>query len=116
MFEIYFLFLRLELFKSDLKMKAKLINDMYTQKCNYESSLKEQQSKCEKLSARIVHLSSTLQHCIALVKQQKECLNSLMKDVVKHKMFSKEFIQNFGVEVNNIVAALKKKVAYINKI
>ena len=88
-------------------MKAKLINEMYLQKRQYESNIQEEQSKSEKLSSRISHLSTTLQCYKAFLRQQKESLNSLRKDVLEHKMLSKELLEK---KVNRVTEILKKKV------
>ena len=93
-------------------MKAKLINEMYLQKRQYESSIQEEQRKSEQLSTRISHLSSSLRHYNALLSQQKESLCSLRKDVLEHRMLSKEIVLCFGNEINRVTERLKKKVEF----
>ena len=107
-----FVFFRLELFKSDLKMKAKLINDMYTQKRQYENSKQEEQNKSKQSSAHISHLSSILKHYNVLVSQQKESLHNLRKDVLDHRLLSTEIVVSFGNEVRRVTERLAKKVEH----
>ena len=94
-------------------MKAKLINDMYLQKRQYESSIQEEQSKSEKLSARVSHFSSVLHQYNALIRQQKQYLNSLKKDVLEQKKLSKQIVLHFGAQVTKCTEMLKNKVVFI---
>ena len=91
-------------------MKANLINDMYSQKRKYESSIKGEQSKSDELSAHNLYLSSTLQKYKTFIKEQKESLNSLKKDVCEHKVLSNEAVLYIGARVKKASETLHKKV------
>ena len=93
-------------------MKAKLINEMYAQKRQYESSKQEEQSRLEQLSAQISHLSSSLKHYNALVSQQKEFLQNIRKDVLQQRMLSKEIVLSFGNEIRRASDRLTEKVEF----
>ena len=88
---------------------------MYLQKRQYESTIQEEQSKAEKLSARVSHFSSVLHHYNALIRQQKEYLNTLRNDVLEQRKFLKENFRHFGTKVTKFTEMLKNKVA-LNKI
>ena len=93
-------------------MKAKLINDMYLQKRHHESTIQEEQSKSEKLSAQISRLKSALPNVIELVRQQKDNLNRLRKEVCHYQMSSKKTVKNTVANVHKVTRRIKKKVKF----
>lgn len=94
-------------------MKASLIDDMYLQKRQYESSIQEEHSKSQKLSAIVSCLSSSLKQYNLFIKQHKKSFGSLKEDVLQQKNLSKEILLYFGKQVIKITARFKEKVEFI---
>ena len=91
-------------------MKVDMINNMYSQKQQYESDLQDAKSKEEKLNVRMAQMVAILPKLSRLVRQQKESVNTLRREANKQQLLNGNNIESMKYDLEKAIKKIVEKV------